>query len=78
MLHLNSESPGVLKPEYGIRCRVAGDKDQYGYFIGIPTGALLAVNLVLFGSGVYYIWMAKNATAGAGGKTGGGAIQKNL
>ena len=78
MVNLNRESAGVLKPEYGKRCRVAGDEDQYSYFIGIPTGALLAVNLVLLGSGVYYIWKAKNATAGAGGKTGGGAIQKNL
>ena len=77
LLNLRSDSPGLLKPEYGTRCRVAGDKDQYGYFIGIPTGALLVVNLVLLGSGIYYIWKAKNATAGAG-KIGGGAIQKNL
>ena len=74
-VNLSSKSAGVLKPEYGKRCRVGGD--QYGYFIGIPTGTLLAVNLVLRGSGVYYIWKAKNASTGGAG-AGGGAIQKNL
>ena len=76
-VNLSSESAGVLKPVYGRRCRVGEEQDQYGFFMGIPAGALLAVNLALLASGVYYIWKAKDATAGAA-RTGGGAIQKNL
>ena len=73
--NLNSDSPGLRKPSYGVRCRVAGD--PYAYYIGIPTGALMVTNLVLLGSGVYYVWKAKNASAGVA-DAGGGAIQRNL
>lgn len=76
LVNIISDSVGVLKPQYGRKlCRVAGD--SYSYYIEIPTGVLMAANLTLLGSGVYYIWMAKQASAGAG-KADGGAIQKNL